>query len=148
MTSDEFRRAKEDFLRRQTGGSNNPVLLLVVAIICIVVGVFLNNGAQAFLGNAYTTKGILHYEKNFSKSTSEIDYYDVYVNYTVDGKEYYERLKGEEYSGNLRMLRKEGKEINIYYNPDNPKDIRDVDSNIIRKGYYWIWCFYVCCCIM
>ena len=142
MTSEEFRRVKEDFIRRQGGGgTNNPVAVLVVAIIIIIVGVLLNNGAQAFLGSAYTTKGVLHYEKNFSKSTAEKTYYDVYVKYTVDGKEYNERLKGAEYGGNFRIITGEGKEVTIYYNPNNPREIRDKDSNIIGKAMIGIGAF-------
>ena len=43
--------------------------------------------------------------------------YEVYVNYNVDGKDYSE--KTDYYAGNY----KEGMEIKIFYNPDNPSQI-------------------------
>ena len=43
--------------------------------------------------------------------------YEVYVNYIVDGKDYSE--KTDYYAGNY----KEGMEIKIFYNPDDPTQI-------------------------
>ena len=43
--------------------------------------------------------------------------YEVYVNYNVDGKDYSE--KTDYYAGNY----KEGMEIKIFYNPDDPAQI-------------------------
>ena len=130
MSSYNFERAKKEYLNRQSQGNSGQFLIFIVSIILIIVGVYINSKNQDFIKNAKTTTGIAYYERNSSKSTSESDYYDVYVKYTVNGKEYYERLKSEELSG-VSFSKKSGKEITIYYNPENPAQIKDNSSNYI-----------------
>lgn len=131
MSNNAFEQAKREYLDKQSKGNKNPFLIFVVAIILIVVGVFASNDNQDFIKNAKITKGITYYERDRLKSSSESDYYNIYVKYNVNGKEYYEYLKSEQLGGIANIGQKSGKEITIYYNPDNPTEIKDKSSNII-----------------
>ena len=90
--------------------------LLGLATLCF--GVYM----RFFENNGYvkTTAIITQIDETYtgtdSDGHSEYDY-DVYVDYTVDGKEYHG--KSDLYQSNYE----EGKEITIYYNPENPEEI-------------------------
>ena len=128
MYNDDFQKMKADYLKRQSEGTNNPGLVLVVGIILIVVGYFLNNTNQAFLAHAGTTTATLEYERNTSKEIhdsehKDMQYYDVYATYKVNGKEYREYLEGSEVSGLGAMSIHDGKTTTIYYDLENPSKI-------------------------
>lgn len=131
MSNNTFEQAKRKYLHEQSEGNKNPFLILVIAIILIVVGIFFSKDNQDFIKNAKTTKGITYYERDRLKSSSEHDYYNIYVKYNVNGKEYYEYLRSEQLGGIANIGQKSGKEIILYYNPDNPTEIKDKSSNII-----------------
>lgn len=143
MYNDDFQKMKADYLKRQSEGSNNPGLILVVGIILIVVGYFLNNTNQAFLSHAGTTTATLEYVRNMSKEIhdsehKDMQYYDVYATYTVDGKEYREYLEGSEVSGLGAISIQDGKTATIYYDLENPSKIvskKNSSAGIFVMGF-------------
>lgn len=105
----------------------------VAAIIAVVLGLALV-GFGVYL-QFFQTKGfkqtdatITRIDKNwraYNNETMEDEYdYDVYVKYTVDGKEY--EGKADTYDESYA----EGKEITVFYNPSNPAEIHG-DSGIV-----------------
>ena len=136
MDNQEFQKIKEEYLRRQSGGDENLGLILIIGIILIVVGYFINNENQGFFTQANTTTATLYYELNSLESTIKENYYNVYAKYTVDGREYYEALRAVKSSGGLSSLKiKDGKKETIYYNPNNPKEIRSKESSMVRSWH-------------
>ena len=124
MSDDNFEQLKQDYLRRQSEENKNPFLIFVIAIILIVAGVSLNRNNQEFMEHAKATTGIVYYERNSNRSSSNESHYTAYAEYNVNGKKYYAPLK----EGIMKALfgRKEnGSKRTIYYNPNKPKEIRD-----------------------
>ena len=128
MTINSYERTKNDYNNGQSPEYLHPIVLFILGIIFILIGVLLNNSDKEFKKIAVTSTGTLSYERDFSKSTSDTDYFDVYVNYNVDGKDYKQYLRGEEESRSLTLPIKNGSKITIYYNPDNPSQVRDKKS--------------------
>ena len=95
------------------------IIAIVLGIACVGFGVY----SQFFQTKGFeeTTATITKIEENwrgYNEETMEDEYdYDVYVKYTVDGKEY--EGKADTYDGSYV----EGKEITVFYNPSNPADI-------------------------
>ena len=126
MSSKMYEQIKREYLSEAARPNKNTSLLFIIGIILIFVGIYFYNNNENYIKNAQVTTGIAYYERDWTKSTSEKDYYDVYVKYNVNGKEYYERLKGTERNRDAITIGSEnGKEITIYYNPDNPAEIKD-----------------------
>lgn len=96
------------------GSRKTSIYLFFFGIVILVIGIYMN----FFEGRGYieTTAVIDHIDETYSGGDNDTEY-DVYVNYTVDGKDYQSR--SDYYSPSY----KEGKEIKIYYNPDNPQQI-------------------------
>lgn len=102
------------------------IIAIVLGLACVGFGVY----TQFFQTKGFeeTTATITKIEENwrgYNEETMEDEYdYDVYVKYTVDGKEY--EGKADTYDGSYV----EGKEITVFYNPSNPADIHG-DSGIL-----------------
>lgn len=122
-----FEKMKRDYLERQKEPNQNPFLFLIVAILMIVGGFVFNNYTQDRIKDFKTATGIAYYERDSLKSSAGSTYYNVYVKYTINGKEYYEYLRNEQ--GGL--TNKNGKQVTFYYNPNNPSEIVDKSSSII-----------------
>ncbi len=106
----------------------SPILLLIISIIVICIGLHMQNSGGNSIPNAKKTQGTIYWEENFTKSTVSKRIYDVYVDYTINGKRYYKFL----YSGtpkeiNLGIINYKGttnqKEVTVYYSSDNPDNI-------------------------
>ena len=91
---------------------------LVIGLISLGIGIYMT----FFETNGFkpATAVIDHVDETWVGTTgdegSEYEY-DVYVKYTVDGKDYYGR--SDFYAPGYEA----GKEIKIYYNPENPEEI-------------------------
>lgn len=102
------------------------IIAIVLGLVAIGFGVY----TQFFQTKGFeqTTATITKIEetwRGYNDETMEDEYdYEVYVKYSVDGKEY--EGKADTYDGSYT----EGKEITVYYNPSNPADIHG-DSGIL-----------------
>lgn len=131
---------KKDFYRRNSLEDKNLGLFLIIGIIFIIVGIFLIKNSNSFLEKANTTQAVLYYERDTTRvgKVGENDHYNVYAKYTVNGKEYYELVKRDTSSkikiGAISFSgTKNGKVATVYYNLENPKEVRLASSNFI--GY-------------
>lgn len=104
----------------------NKVMLifLIVGALFAGVGLFVWNDTNNFINNALETEATIERIDERYHGDGDTDY-DVYVSYFVDGKSYYEELNS--YNSSMR----EGKNITIYYNPDDPSEIMSNDGSII-----------------
>lgn len=95
-------------------------VMLCIGIWTIIDGINFRKGAEQVTGV------ISHIEsyRNTSLSDSNTEVHDVYVKYTVNGQEY-ERMLGY-YDSSMYA----GKEIEIYYSPENPAEIKGKDGAI------------------
>ena len=100
-----------------------------LGIILIVFGVIIfgiNKENQNYIKtNAIVSRMDLVRESYIDENHNEVEAtYNVYVKYSVDGKEYEEEL------GELSGY-KENQEITIYYNPDDPVKITQTKSLVL-----------------
>jgi len=102
-----------------------PIGLVIASIVVIIIGIIVATGNNAFIKNAEVAKANLYYKEVRSISEEDKNKFEVYAKYNVNGKEYYEHLKDMEASGLALLGVRDGKEANIYYNPDNPREIKD-----------------------
>ncbi len=108
----------------------NKVVKIVMAIfffvgaLFVVLGFFLWNETNSFMKSAKKTEATITRINERYHGDGDSDY-DVYVSYFVDGKSYNEELNT--YNSSMR----EGKNVTIYYNPDNPSEIMSGDSSFI-----------------
>lgn len=99
------------------------IVFLIAGIGMIVGGVYIQNENNKFMKNAKkTTATITRIDVSYD-SDGDSDH-DVYVEYAVKGERYTGRLN--EYNSGMY----EGKDITIYYNPENPRDFRGTSSSI------------------
>lgn len=111
------------------------IFFLIVDIVIFAL-LFSNwNDTKNFMKNAIKTEATITKidEKHHGGDTD----YLVYVSYYVDGKSYNEELNS--YSSSMR----EGNKVTIYYNPNNPSEIRSNDNSfdeiiLLLYGYLFI----------
>lgn len=115
---------EKEIKRKSQSFSTLKMLIIVFGIIGIVLigsatGVYIYESRYERDGiKTYATITRIDVEVDLS-SDSDYDYnYYTYVSYSVDGVNYNEIPLGTYFTG-----MKEGQEIQIYYMPDNPKDI-------------------------
>lgn len=96
-------------------GLGIKVVATIIALVAIVFGVYLTFFQSK--GFVKTTATIVSIVELPSSSPDDSPDFDVTVKYTADGKEYTEKL------GSYSPSYKEGKTIDILYNPDNPSQI-------------------------
>lgn len=94
-----------------------------IGIVFVIVGIVLFSYIFNY-ENKIETKGVITNISSYKKSNGERAN-DVYVSYYVDGKKYESKLNG--YSSSF----KEGKEIDIYYDKDNPNEIGSKSINLV-----------------
>ena len=109
--------------------SRTARMLIPMGIMFIVIGVFLfiidNNTKNYIKTEGIVSKAELVEEESIDADGNHIDAtYDVYVKYTVDGKEYDELL------GTISGY-KEGDKIIIAYNPEKPNEITQQTGIIV-----------------
>ncbi len=90
-------------------------IFTIVGILFIIIGAIIGGNILNY-ENKIDTKAIITDISSYTNSKGNRNY-EVYVSYIVEGKEYKSRLNG--YSSNFY----EGKEIDIYYHKDNPRQI-------------------------
>ena len=119
--------AIEDISNKQNNGRGDRIIVLVVlTVMAVMLGAITINKNQSFKKSAMKTEGYLSY--GIVKGVHG-DYYDIYAIYTVDGKQYSERVGSAPLSDDLAYEERIPK--TIYYNPDNPKECRiDIDSSV------------------
>ena len=96
-------------------------LFFIIGIIFFAVGSSILISGNSFMKNAEKTTAEISEIDSYYSGSSRLGskkHYNVTVEYVVDG-EVYERTLNEYNSGMY-----EGKEIEIYYNPDNPSEIK------------------------
>lgn len=111
----------------------NSVLMLIGIIFSVIGTAFLISGIavlishNTFIDNAVRTEAEItriesdSYRRNGKTHTD----YDVWVEYEADGEIYEEEL------GYYNSKMNEGDKIDVYYNPDNPSDVKS-DSKILE----------------
>ena len=103
------------------------IFVILLGVAAFVGGIFIT----FIRGNGFTetTAVIDRIEEVYDGASTSNTSYEVYVHYTVDGKEY--SGKSDYYAPGY----KEGKTIKIYYNPENPAEIT---GNSRGMGIYMI----------
>lgn len=96
------------------------VVCLIMGLLVMGIGVFLGISEKKFQEKALTTTAVIadidiHTTRKKGKTKKD---YDVYVEYTVDGRQYRSELNVHKSS------MREGDKIEVFYDPDNPKDAR------------------------
>ncbi len=132
---------REDYKRRMNSGDKNVFLFPVVAIILIVIGVFILNRTDKFMKSANTTTAKVYTERNtYEINESHPNYYRSYAEYYVNGVRYYEPINTSKTKFSLGPFSytktRDGEEIIIYYNPNNPSEIMEKQTNSF--GYFFI----------
>lgn len=132
---------REEYKRRMNSGDKNVFLFPVVAIIFIVIGVFILNRTDEFMKSANITTAKVYTERNtYEVNEDHPNYYRSYAEYYVNGVRYYEPINTSKTKFSLGPFSytktRNGEEIVIYYNPDNPSEIMEKSTNIF--GYFFI----------
>ncbi|MBR6095124.1 MAG: DUF3592 domain-containing protein [Lachnospiraceae bacterium] len=99
------------------------MILIVAGIILMAGGIYIGYGRQ----NGYRPKKAIISEINPNRTTGGNRHPSVQVRYSVGGMQYMTYLNS--YSSSY----KEGGEITIYYNPDNPSEIK---SDMRKPGFF------------
>ena len=115
-----------------------PIFFFIIAIIVLMIGLLLNHGNYRFIGNSRMTVGKAYYEGIYQDKDGN-SYYEVYVKYAVDGKEYYERLKNVSAGSYTLIGANDGQDIVIYYNLENPSEVMDKSANYPRNYFNGFW---------
>ena len=137
----DYNDLREEYRRRMNSGEKNVFIFPFVAIILIIIGVFILNRTNKFMSTAKSTTAKVYTERNTSViDESRPDYYKSYAEYYVNGVKYYEPINTTKTSISIGPFKytktKNGEEIIIYYNPDNPREIMEKSNNIF--GYVFI----------
>ena len=99
------------------------IILIIMSILLFVIGNHNKNYIK--IESTVSKVELVKEETTDSEGNTEEAIYDIYVKYTVDGKEYDTEL-GE------MPERKVGDKITIVYNPDNPSEISQPSSIILN----------------
>ncbi len=91
------------------------IIFLSVGAIFFIIGLVIFGNISNY-ENKVDTIGTITKISSHESANDDIDY-EVYVSYTIEGKEYESKLNS--YASNFY----EGKEIKIYYDKDNPNEI-------------------------
>ena len=96
------------------------IFFAVIGIIVITVGIIIGKSLSDFKKVAVETTATVLNTNKHKDSDGDISY-TVYVSYYVDGKEYEGSYKTASYV-------KEGNNVKIYYDKNNPEDMRNINS--------------------
>ena len=91
------------------------LICVVAAVVTVMIGVRMNNNRKTYLP---TTGVITKIDIVYGTGADDNDEYHVFVKYSVDGTEYEEELG--EYSAGMH----EGDDVDLLYNPDNPRQLQ------------------------
>lgn len=101
------------------------IIFSAVGVLLLVIGMIIHTANTSFMKSADMTYAeitdiVRHHQY---KKGNKGDNYDVWIEYTVDGKTYNSRINS--YDSSMYV----GKEIEVYYDPENPSDVR-TGSNV------------------
>ena len=91
------------------------IIFVSIGAIFLIIGLVIFGNISNY-ENKVDTIGTITKISSHESANDDIDY-EVYVSYTIEGKEYESKLNS--YASNFY----EGKEIKIYYDKDNPNEI-------------------------
>ena len=95
----------------------STVFVIILGIVAVVFGIkALNTPIEKYLKTTATVSDV-EIDYSYDEDNIRTENHTVYVDYTIDGKEYKHILYGSD--TNL----KEGDMVNILYNPENPEQI-------------------------
>lgn len=103
-------------------------VFLIVGVFFIILGFVLFASAKKFQETAEQTTAVITRIDTYRSRTAGGDHtteHDVYIEYIVDGVEYNAQL--DTYNSSMY----EGKEIEVYYDPDNPKNVKGGGSGLL-----------------
>lgn len=99
-------------------------IFMLVGIIMLVVAFFIYKDSTRFYKTAEKTEATIEYIDKYreynSTSKKNKTRHDVYISYYTSEGEYYDNVRISYYSSSM----KEGKSITVYYDPDDPSDVR------------------------
>lgn len=101
------------------------IIFSLMGAVLLAVGMVIHAANASFMENAETTRAeitdiVRHHHYRKGKDGND---YDVWIEYTVDGKTYNSRINS--YDSSMYV----GKEIEVFYDPENPSDVW-TDSNV------------------
>ena len=95
-----------------------PLIVVAAGVITLLIGISNVNKSQTY---SKTTAEIIKITSEYDAASESI-HTNVFVRYTVDGREYDSEL------GSYRRSFREGMTIEIFYDPDNPVDVMATDG--------------------
>lgn len=114
------------------------VMIAVFGVIFLIIGLFVAKDEKEFRENALQTTGTIteitvdYIRKTDGKTKKE---YDVYIEYTVDGIVYNDRLSY--YDSSMHK----GQSITLYYNPEDPSDV--IGEKTGTGVFILVSCFFI-----
>lgn len=123
-------------------------LLTAVCVIALVVEFGMIENRKSFIRNAGRTQAVISYVVDDSDADGNYGYY-VYVDYSVEGKNYKRIYLYKDHSVREPQL---GTSLNIYYKKSNPSIISDgtiYDSSIVSSIVFTllVGLIFLCFCI-
>ena len=110
-----IRDRREKIMKENKAESLIWIIFAIIGTMFVIIGLTVF-GTRNNYENKVDTKGTITEISSYRDSTGD-DEHEVYVSYTVGGRRYKSKLNG--YSSSFY----EGKEIDIYYDKDNPNNI-------------------------
>lgn len=104
-------------------------IFALAGAIVIIVGIFLQKNNAEFLETAETTTAEITHMDRSHDSDGDVNY-SVFVEFEVDGKTYEGNLG--QYDSSMYV----GKEVTVYYNPENPHNFKGSSAGFV--GYFLI----------
>ena len=106
---------------------STPIFFLVLTIVLIIANSIIGGSQHKDWPSAKATITTIEEDVSYDADNHRQTEYHVYVKYSIDGKAYDEEL------GYFEGGFVEGKEVEIRYNPENPREIEAADiSSMLR----------------
>ena len=108
----------------KTGTKSTALAFMVVGVLVLAFGCYIAFfETKGYVATTAVIERIEEYESGIDADGFTEYSHDVYVSYSVNGRLY--EAKSDYYSARYR----EGQEIKIFYNPDNPEQIHGDSKN-------------------
>ena len=117
------------------------IITLIIGIACVVIGIAILvsyfNTQKTQTAETTATVVRIDSEMELDDDNIETRYYTPVVKYSVNGKEYEKQLSNSRTTNSTEY--KEGQEITIKYNPDNPDELsKKGDKGGLIGGIFFI----------
>ena len=117
------------------------IITLIIGIACVVIGIAILvsyfNTQKTQTAETTATVVRIDSEMELDDDNIETRYYTPVVKYSVNGKEYEKQLSNSRTTNSTEY--KEGQEITIKYNPDNPDELsKKGDKGGLICGIFFI----------